>query len=130
MAWGRGAGKARRLSLAIRMVAEKMNCLQIIVKGKVWKYPGKGGWCFVSLSDDDSKALRDEKRIDRTAYGYVPVTATLGASVWQTTFFPSKEGPYLLAIKADVRTRERVGVGDEVEVRCVVAIAERELDRF
>lgn len=105
-----------------------MNNLQIVVKGKIWKYPGKGGWCFVSLGDDESRSLKAEKRIGRTAYGFVPVTATLGASVWRTTLFPSKEGPYLLAIKGDVRAKERVGVGDEVEVSCVVAFADRELD--
>ncbi|MBY6241450.1 DUF1905 domain-containing protein [Methylosinus sp. Sm6] len=105
------------------------HCLQILVRGKIWKYPGKGGWCFVSLGDGDSKSLKDEKRIGRTAYGFVPVTATLGSSVWKTTLFPSKDGPYLLAIKGEVRAKAQVGVGDEVEVSCVIAL-QRELDTF
>ncbi|HEY8065577.1 MAG TPA: DUF1905 domain-containing protein [Methylosinus sp.] len=105
-----------------------MDFLQLTVTGKIWRYPGKGGWYFVSLSEEDSRALKEEKRIDRTFYGYVPVTATLGARVWMTTLFPSKDGPYLLAIKADVRAKERIGVGDEVVVDCRVALSKRELD--
>jgi len=107
-----------------------MPCLQIIVRGKLWKYPGKGGWCFVSLSEEDSRSLKNEKRIDRAGYGYVPITATLGSSVWRTTLFPSKEGPYLLAIKADVRAKERIGVGDDVVVDCHIELSERGLDVF
>ncbi|PWB92554.1 DUF1905 domain-containing protein [Methylosinus sporium] len=105
-----------------------MNFLQIVVRGKVWRYPGKGGWFFVSLSETDSRALKDERRIDRTGYGYVPVTASLGSTVWSTTLFPSKDGPYLLAIKADVRTKERVSIGEEVIVECRVALSKREQD--
>lgn len=107
-----------------------MDFLQLTVTGKIWKYPGKGGWCFVSLSEEDSRALKEQKRIDRTGYGYAPVTVTLGSTVWTTTLFPSKEGPYLLAIKADVRAKERVGVGDEVVVDCRIALSKSELDIF
>lgn len=107
-----------------------MDFLQLTVTGKIWRYPGKGGWFFVSLSEADSLVLKQEKRIERTGYGYVPVTATLGSTVWTTTLFPSKEGPYLLAIKADVRAKERVGVGDEVTVDCRVALSKSELDVF
>lgn len=106
-----------------------MNCWKIVVKGPIWKYPGPGGWYFVSVGEEVSKRLKSEKRINRTGYGYVPVTATLGSTVWETTLFPSKDGPYLLAIKANVRAKERIGVGDEVEAECVVALTEP-LDAF
>jgi hypothetical protein len=101
-----------------------MSSWTILVKGPIWKYPGPGGWYFVSVGEADSKRLKCEKRIERTGYGYVPVTATLGSSVWGTTLFPSKDGPYLLAIKAAVRARERIGVGDRVEAECVVRLSD------
>jgi hypothetical protein len=107
-----------------------MNFLRIEITGVIWKYPGPGGWCFVSVGDKDSKTLKNERRINRTGFGYVPVTATLGSSVWETTLFPSKDGPYLLAIKASVRTRQRVGVGDEVKAQCVVKLSDPPLDAF
>jgi hypothetical protein len=102
--------------------------MKLTIAGKVWKYPGPAGWCFLSVSEEDSKRLKEEKRINRTGFGYVPVTATLGATSWRTTLFPSKEGPYLLAIKSSVRAKERVREGDEVEAQCVVALSDPKLD--
>jgi hypothetical protein len=107
-----------------------MNLLRIEITGPIWKYPGPGGWCFVSVGDEDSKTLKHERRINRTAYGYVPISVTLGSSAWETTLFPSKNGPYLLAIKASVRVKERVGVGDEVKAQCVVKLSEPPPDAF
>jgi hypothetical protein len=107
-----------------------MNGWIVEIRGRISKYPGPGGWCFVSMGDEDSRKLKAEKRIGRTGFGYVPVTATLGSSTWRTTLFPTKEGPYMLAIKADVRAKERIGVGDDVCVRCAVALADPGLDDF
>jgi hypothetical protein len=104
------------------------NSWKITLKGTVWRYLGSGGWHFLYASDEDSKKLKAEKRINRTGYGYVPVTATLGATSWQTTLFPSKEGPYLLAIKSSVRAKERVAEGDQVEVHCAIALSDPKLD--
>lgn len=107
-----------------------MSFWTIAIKGTIWRYPGPGGWYFVSVGAEDSEKLRAEKRINRTGYGFVPVTATLGSSVWRTTLFPSKEGPYLLAIKAGVRAEERVGPGDDIEAQCVIALSNAGLDVF
>jgi hypothetical protein len=103
---------------------------KIAVRGPIWKYPGPGGWYFVSVGMEASKKLKAEKRVNRTGYGYVPVMARLGSSAWETTLFPSKDGAYLLAIKASVRGRERVGVGDEVEAECVVEVSDPRPDDF
>lgn len=58
------------------------------------------------------------------------VTVTLGSSAWETTLFPSKNGPYLLAIKASVRAKERIDVGDEVAAKCVVRLSDPRLGVF
>jgi hypothetical protein len=102
--------------------------MKLTISGKIWRYPGSAGWFFLSVSDEDSKRLKAEKRINRTGYGFVPVTASLGATSWRTTLFPSKEGPYLLAIKSAVRAKERVAVGDDVDVQCVVTLSDPKLD--
>jgi hypothetical protein len=56
----------------------------------------------------------------RIAWGYIPVTAKLGTTEWKTTLFPSKEGPYLLAIKASVRKKEAIEEGDAVSASCIL----------
>lgn len=107
-----------------------MNFLRLEVRGQICKFPGPGGWYFISLDGEDSKRLKEERRINRSGFGYVPVTVTLGSSAWETTLFPSKNGPYLLAIKASVRAKERIDVGDEVAAKCVVRLSDPRLGVF
>lgn len=89
------------------------------VIGKVWKYPGAAGWFFVSVDKITSARLKAYKG-KRIAWGYIPVSATLGKTEWKTTLFPSKEGPYLLALKAHVRKKELIDEGDRVSISCKI----------
>ena len=91
--------------------------MEFTVRGNVWRYEGPGGWFFVSLSRQQAAQLRATPGIAKVAWGYIPVVARVGETVWRTTLFPSrKDETYLLAIKADVRKRERVVAGDAVAV--------------
>ncbi len=55
--------------------------------------------------------------IGKVAWGYIPVRARIGQTEWHTTLFPSrKDETYLIAIKSDVRKRERIVAGDAVRV--------------
>ena len=84
------------------------------VRAKVWLYPGAGGWHFISLSKKPSREIKDVFGSAR-GWGAVPVAVTIGKTEWRTSLFPDrKSGAYLLAIKADVRARERIGIGDTV----------------
>ena len=60
-----------------------------------------------------------ERRLEmgkRRGFGSVKVTVTLGASEWQTSLFPNKDGSWFLPIKKPVRVAEGIADGDEVEV--------------
>jgi hypothetical protein len=60
-----------------------------------------------------------ERRLEmgkRRGFGSVKVTVTLGASRWQTSLFPNKDGSWFLPIKKPVRVAEGLVDGDEVEV--------------
>jgi hypothetical protein len=86
----------------------------------LWLYSGKGAWHFITLP----KEAGDEIRFfNGTAKGFmpIPVVATIGSTQWKTSIFPdSKSGSYLLAVKADVRKRERLVAGNECEVQIIV----------
>lgn len=88
-------------------------------QGKVWRYPGAGGWHFVYVDKEISKKLKSAK-LKTIALGYIRVHAKIGKTEWSTTLFPLKEGPYLLAVKASVRRSERIEEGDLVQVRCTL----------
>lgn len=89
---------------------------RLTLNDTVYKYPGPAGWFFVKLGEAESRLLKSMDSLPRVAWGYIPVTATLGKTKWKTTLFPSKEGPYLLAIKSEVRKKEKVNEGDRVQV--------------
>lgn len=85
--------------------------------GKVWKYEGPSGWYFVYVNDKVSaevKKLSQGKK--KVGFGFIPIRATVGKTSWETTLFPTKEGPYLIAIKVTVRKKEGIGEGDEVKI--------------
>lgn len=90
------------------------------VKGKVWQYPGPGGWHFVNLNRRDSARVRQWPLAKTVAWGYVRVKASIGKTAWDTTLFPGKGGIYMIAIKASVRKKENIQEGDVVRIEVVV----------
>lgn len=92
------------------------------VKGKIWRYTAAngseaGGWYFVyiplALSRKIKDAARNKKKV---GFQFIRIKAKIGKTTWNTTLFPTKDGPYLIAIKADVRRKESVGEGDLIKV--------------
>lgn len=97
-----------------------MSPLSFTVQGVVRKYPGPGGWYFVQVGDAESRLIRGFGEAKKVGWGYVKVRATIGETAWDTTLFPTKEGRYFLAIKADVRRKHAIKDGVEVRVECVL----------
>ena len=89
---------------------------QFNIRGKVFRYPGPSGWYFIQLGRKVSKEIEHAPAGKVVGWVYVKVKATIVETLWDTTLFPSKEGAYLLAIKAGVRKKEESGEGDVVSV--------------
>lgn len=85
--------------------------------GKVWKYEGSSPWHFVYIDKEHSKMIR-QAGVATVGFGYVPVSVEIDGIRWRTTLFPSKEGVYLLAIKADIRKKLDIREGDFVTAIC------------
>ena len=90
--------------------------IKFVVKAKVFRWPS-GNWHFAYVDKVNSNKIKKSKG-KRVGFGFVPVRCTLGKSEWQTTFFPTKEGPYMISINKKVREREGVYDGDLVSVKC------------
>ncbi len=87
------------------------------IKGKVVRYTVEpASWYFVYVDAVTTERIR-AARTKTVGFQYVPIEATLGTTVWKTTLFPTKEGPYLLALKAKVRQAESIREGQEVGVK-------------
>ena len=87
------------------------------ISGKVVRYTVEpASWYFVYLDDQTTAAIR-AARTKTVGFQYVPVEASIGETTWRTTLFPTKEGPYLLALKAKVRQTEGIREGQLVTVQ-------------
>lgn len=88
----------------------------------LWEASGEASWVFVTLPEGVSDEILDEVP-RRPGFGSVKVTATIGATEWSTSLFPSKElGSYILPVKRAVRVAEGLDVGDEARVTVEVEV--------
>lgn len=86
-----------------------------IVRSKVTRFPGHGGWHFLWVDRQQSKTIKKLFGHLRRGWDSLPVTVTLGSSVWKTSiFYSAKDAKYLLGLKAEVRKKEDVKMGDRV----------------
>lgn len=83
--------------------------------GKIWRSSAGAGWFFVTLPDDLTMPIRTRALGMMKSFGALRVSALIGATKWNTSiFFDTKASAFLLPVKADVRRKEKVGVGDVV----------------
>jgi hypothetical protein len=87
----------------------------ITVTGPIWLWSeGKGHWHFLTVPADEAAEIRAHCFGERRGFGSARVEATINGVTWRTSVFPQKSGGYILPIKADVRRRSGIAVGDEV----------------
>lgn len=90
--------------------------MNFTLSATLWKYPSESGaWYFVSLSQEISAQIKSQP-CPKKGWGSVRVKATIGQTTWETSIFPSKEGVYLLPIKASVRKAEDLFENEAVKV--------------
>jgi hypothetical protein len=89
---------------------------------RVWRPAGTAtgeapaAWYFLPISGDVAEVIRAATRGRTGGFGSVRITATIGATSWQTSIFASKDiGGYLLPLKAAVRKAEHLMEGTAVE---------------
>ena len=87
--------------------------------GKVFKYPGMAAWHFVTLPKKESADIKAHAP-KRAGWGAVKISVTVGKTTWDTSIFPTKEGVYLLPLKASVRKHEDIYDGDTIDVQCIL----------
>lgn len=91
---------------------------RIRASGKVWLWKAeKGSWHFLDISGDVVGEIHYASMGRTGGFGSVKVRATIGATSWATSLFPSKAtGGFILPLKAAVRKAEGISADDEVEV--------------
>jgi len=84
---------------------------------KVWVYPGKAAWYFVTLPTEMALEIHYYFSMEKRGWGSLPVEVVIGTSAWKTSIFPDKSSQsFLLPLKADVRKKESITVGSSITV--------------
>lgn len=119
---------ARFLSDELGVAAPASGAREWTTRGPVWIWrgnaqgpPPKAAWYFLTIAGEVAQAIRASSA-PKAGFGSVRVTATIGATSWQTSLFPAKElGGYLLPLKASVRKAEALEADMEAEVSLTLA---------
>jgi hypothetical protein len=85
----------------------------------LWQWDARRGdnWIFVSLPVEASEEIRELTAGPRRGFGSVRVRATVGATSWTTSIFPSTtDDCFVLPVKRAVRQAEKIDVGDIASV--------------
>jgi len=91
--------------------------LKLKFRGELWVYDGPGAWYFITLPVDIAEQIKffREKHL---GFGTVRVKVCIGETEWKTSLFPDKaSNSFLLPIKADIRKKENLTVGETVFVK-------------
>ncbi|WP_151804993.1 DUF1905 domain-containing protein [Acinetobacter bereziniae] len=90
------------------------NEIQFSVESTVQRYSGAGGWHYVIVPKKQAMEIKNYL-LQRESWGLVSVTVTVGQSVWKTSIFPDKQSEgYLLPLKAEIRNKEKIYLGDRI----------------
>lgn len=85
--------------------------------GKLAKFSGPSGWYFVYLPKPLAKQIGEQKT-KMKAFGSIPVSVEVGNSRWKTSIFKdTKAKTFILFIKAAVRKKESLDIGDSLHVK-------------
>ncbi|MFM9835915.1 MAG: DUF1905 domain-containing protein [Methylophilaceae bacterium] len=87
---------------------------------------GKAAWHFITLpkvASEEIKFFDENMHEKRRGWGAVRVLVTIGNTTWETSIFPSSElKAYMLPVKEDVRKKEKILVGNKVEVKLKIEV--------
>ncbi len=78
-------------------------------KSTVFVYPGMNAWRFLSIPQKEGKEIRKSRGALARGWGSIPVSVTIGKTVWNSSLFPDKKSAsYLLPLKFAVRKAENI----------------------
>ncbi len=85
------------------------------VTGIVEIFPLENPWVYIRVPKEYTEMFKDIAE-----RGLVPITVTLGSSTWDTSLLPIGNGTQFIALKKAVRKKERIEVGDSIELSFIL----------
>jgi hypothetical protein len=83
----------------------------------IWKSEAAGRWYFLTVPAEQSADIKAAALATPRGFRSARVAASIDETSWTTSVFPLDSGGYVLPVKADIRKRTGISVGDEVSVK-------------
>lgn len=88
--------------------------MKTTVKGKVKVFSGQAAWFYVTVPRKHTDKLKG--KVKTTAWGFIPIEVTVGKTKWNTSLLPMGDGSFFIALKAQVRKKEDISLGDTLKI--------------
>ena len=75
-----------------------------------------GSAAYVVLPEEVSDDIRIHAFENPRGFRSAKVECSIGAVTWRTSVFPRKDGGYFLPVKAEVRSKAGLEIGDDVRL--------------
>jgi len=93
-----------------------MVSVKLKFSNEVWYWRGPSPFHFVTVPETESRRIRDISKMLTYGWGVIPVSVKVGKTEWTTSLIPNTDF-YLVPLKKVVRSREKINIGEVIEVR-------------
>lgn len=95
---------------------------QYKMEEKLFLWPSEQvSWYFLPITKAVGREIKDRYGMNARGFGSLPVSVTIGNTVWRTSIFPDRSsGSYILPVKASVRKQEDLFLNDSVRFTIMV----------
>lgn len=87
-----------------------------IVFGSVCTFPSPSGWHFVTVPKNKIDNLKNKKG----HWGFIPAEFAYKTHTWKSSLLPMGNGDYFIALRASLRKRENIKIGDKVKLSVTI----------
>ncbi len=87
----------------------------------IWKHSATVGWYFVSLPTEFSEEIRQNMKWQEEGWGRLKAKVKIRETSWDTAiWYDTKLGTYILPLKAVIRKKEKIKIGDIFEIEIIL----------
>lgn len=91
--------------------------INISFSGKVKQFSGDAAWFYIEIPK--GKIPSD---IPTNQWGFSKATATINSTSWETSVMPMGKGKKFIALKKQIRNKEKISKGDTITVSLSIKI--------
>ena len=88
--------------------------MENIFTEKIERFECVNGWHYVVVPEELVVPLKLQNYTNQ--FGYIAVTVQTGTSRWDSSIMPLGGGVSFIALPANIRKKEKLALGDEVEI--------------